>query len=275
MHFIMELIQNSDDNSYPEMKVPRMTITYKPGCLRIDTNEIGFSKSDVEAICSIGQSTKVGSKKHSEATGEKGVGFKSVFGVSDRVFITSGHYSFMFSNTTSLDRLAPTWAEFPESPTAGHTTILLYLFPDWDAKVAAELQNLDATVLLFLRQLQEINVCISPSSGPPISRRLARQTCSPDDNGLVSLTLYPNDISHVVYHHAFESPVGAKWRGQSNKVISLAFPSNIEYYHSTEAPAHAHQQVYAYLPIRDYGFKVITSLFPCHAILLSYSPPLK
>lgn len=89
MHFLLELLQNADDNWYRASTTPKMKITYRNGTLRIDTNEIGFRKTDVEAICSIGHSSKPGSQLGVRRIGEKGIGFKSVFRVADSVFITS------------------------------------------------------------------------------------------------------------------------------------------------------------------------------------------
>ena len=96
--FFTELLQNMDDCIY--RKVPNAVIRYdKIGDkhkLICEYNEVGFSREQIRAITAIGDSTK---KKllSSETTGEKGVGFKSVFGICNSVVIESGNFSFRLS----------------------------------------------------------------------------------------------------------------------------------------------------------------------------------
>ncbi|KAM5385312.1 hypothetical protein ACJZ2D_000953 [Fusarium nematophilum] len=78
---LLELIQNAEDNTY-DCATPSLSFTYKRGSLRVDCNEIGFSDSNVRAICKIGESTKAGLGRSARYIGEKGIGFKSVFKVA-------------------------------------------------------------------------------------------------------------------------------------------------------------------------------------------------
>ncbi|KAL8952363.1 MAG: hypothetical protein Q9222_001725 [Ikaeria aurantiellina] len=55
-------------------------------------NEDGFTTKDVEALCDIKQSTKT----TTSAIGKKGIGFKSVFKISDVVHIRSNGFQFCF-----------------------------------------------------------------------------------------------------------------------------------------------------------------------------------
>ena len=88
-HFILELIQNADDNEYVEGTVPQLTFKLAPGRLVLVNNEIGFSERNVQVLCSVGDSSKA---KKSGYIGEKGIGFKSVFTVSNAPEIHSnGH----------------------------------------------------------------------------------------------------------------------------------------------------------------------------------------
>ena len=57
-HFLLEFIQNADDNSYPEEIVPTMRVSLEPGWLIVQCNEIGFTEANVKALCKIGASTK-------------------------------------------------------------------------------------------------------------------------------------------------------------------------------------------------------------------------
>ncbi|KAI7329051.1 hypothetical protein KC315_g6323, partial [Hortaea werneckii] len=58
-HFILELIQNSDDNKYASDVLPKLRIVYREdGLLFIGCNEVGFTAENVKAICRIACSTK-------------------------------------------------------------------------------------------------------------------------------------------------------------------------------------------------------------------------
>ncbi|CAI9283731.1 unnamed protein product [Lactuca saligna] len=72
VHFLMELIQNAEDNEYPEGVVPSLefvitstdiTNTGAPATLLVFNNEKGCSDKNVESICSVGRSTKKGLRK--------------------------------------------------------------------------------------------------------------------------------------------------------------------------------------------------------------------
>ena len=59
-------------------------------------NELGFTPANVFAITGIAEAAKNVSEEKVEI-GEKGIGFKSVFGIADKVYIQSGRFSFYFT----------------------------------------------------------------------------------------------------------------------------------------------------------------------------------
>ncbi|KAK9278146.1 hypothetical protein L1049_027705 [Liquidambar formosana] len=72
VHFLMELIQNAEDNEYLEGVEPSLefiitshdiTGTGASATLLIFNNEKGFSSKNIESICSVGRSTKKGNRK--------------------------------------------------------------------------------------------------------------------------------------------------------------------------------------------------------------------
>ncbi|MDI6811835.1 MAG: hypothetical protein QMD80_09290, partial [archaeon] len=85
-HFLMEFIQNADDAHSTSIKIE----VYQD-VIKIFNNGDTFSTKDVEGICGIGQSSK-----SAEYMGYLGVGFKSVFLMSDCPQIYSGGYRFEF-----------------------------------------------------------------------------------------------------------------------------------------------------------------------------------
>jgi hypothetical protein len=80
VHFIMELVQNSDDNAYLPNVIPTIKIELFPHALLVFNNEIGFQEKNIVAVCNVGGSTKQGMAGY---IGQKGIGFKSVFSISD------------------------------------------------------------------------------------------------------------------------------------------------------------------------------------------------
>lgn len=96
VHFVLELVQNADDNSYAPGVVPTLRILARPEKIIFENNEIGFSERNVLAICSMGESTK----KASDAgyIGNKGIGFKSVFKLTATPEVHSRDYHLSFNS---------------------------------------------------------------------------------------------------------------------------------------------------------------------------------
>ena len=95
--FYNELIQNADDCDYADE--PAFYLSSAENQMVVRYNEIGFSKANVRAITSIGESTKKQILKgNSETIGEKGVGFKSIFNVASSVEIHSNGFDFILTD---------------------------------------------------------------------------------------------------------------------------------------------------------------------------------
>lgn len=82
----MEVIQNADDNKYTGGQTPSVSISVCPDSVWIDCNEDGFTKENILALCRTGRSSKTPGHGY---TGEKGIGFKSVFKIANRVHVCS------------------------------------------------------------------------------------------------------------------------------------------------------------------------------------------
>jgi len=57
-HFVLEFVQNADDNQYRDGIIPTLDITFEPNRVVISCNEVGFTSANVKAICAINASTK-------------------------------------------------------------------------------------------------------------------------------------------------------------------------------------------------------------------------
>ena len=185
VHFLLELIQNAEDNTYPPETAPRLRLvllqddpTTTPGsqgCLCIFNNERGFQPEHVESLCRIGASTK---KNRAGYIGEKGIGFKSVFVASHTPHLYSNGFQFKFREDDpdlGLAYVIPYWVEHvPEVVRASDetTAILLPLKPGRYQQIESELTRIAPETLLFLSKLERIEIHI-PAAG--IHRILARR----------------------------------------------------------------------------------------------------
>ena len=252
-HFLLELIQNADDNNYLSSN-PTLNITLSGRTLRIDCNEIGFTRRNTEAICRIGRSTKAGLDKSTGYIGEKGIGFKSVFKVADVVWIHSWHYSFMFDKNTKLGMITPIWTAFPCPPKAGYTSIYLQLTDDCNVpELWREIKSLDPKLLIFLHKLREINITIHEEALPTWEIKLMCQDVE-TTNGEELIKLHQDEdcrLYKIIRHSISGLPLEPKRPNCDESQIVLAFILN-----ELEGAPVVSQNVYAFLPIRDYGFKV-------------------
>ena len=175
-HFIFELIQNAEDNSYAEGVRPTLRFRLQEMAdgaqtrfyLVVENNETGFEKKHVTALCQVGQSTKT---KEQGYIGEKGIGFKSVFRVTDRPAIHSNGFHFELPKSdeeSKLGYIVPTWLEDASDIRAPEeTTIVLPLEPSIaPGDITTMLQDIAPETILFLARLKivEIEVALQETS---------------------------------------------------------------------------------------------------------------
>jgi hypothetical protein len=90
--FIYELLQNADDSAIEEKNVDVIIKLFNDTLVLAHTGK-PFNPRDVKGLCSINNGTK---KSDTTKTGFKGIGFKSVFGQSNKVTIFSSNEYFKF-----------------------------------------------------------------------------------------------------------------------------------------------------------------------------------
>ena len=262
-HFIFELIQNAEDNTYKDL-VPYLSFQLtktdptnsegSQGALIIQNNEIGFSYDNVDAICAVGKTTK---KKEQGYIGEKGIGFKSVFRVTNNPHIFSKGYHFCLperDEQTGLGYIVPQWVNSPpQGLNLSQTYIILPLTKtDFGYKKIEEmLRDIESESILFLSTLQEIRIKTDTGTDFTIlkdSSAMPEVTILVEDNKQG----FPSSVCHnfLVCTETFEKPVDIhhdKREGIKNREVSIAFPLG-------EDPTGV-GKIFAYLPVRsDTGF---------------------
>lgn len=169
-HFIYELIQNAEDTKCTEDKHILEFFLEKDG-LVVFNNEEGFQEDEIKAICAFGESTKA-KDKNKGYIGEKGIGFKSVFKITDRPAINSNGYRFYFKRKDekgNTEYIIPYWIDDSEIKNYPirfqhntHTTLNLPFRKDKKEesikKLKKNIKDIEPIILLFLKELSNIKI---------------------------------------------------------------------------------------------------------------------
>ena len=162
--FILELIQNAEDAGLDLENPGVFEINVNQHRVKIMHNGRPFSNTDVEALCGIRSS-----KKPEKGTlGYLGIGFKSVFKVTDCPEVYSNGFKFKFDrNHTEWGdpnktpwHVLPIWIDQPsETIDPDKTTFILpYREETYYSILLQELTKLKTELYLFLRWLRKIEV---------------------------------------------------------------------------------------------------------------------
>ncbi|HIH70008.1 sacsin N-terminal ATP-binding-like domain-containing protein [Methermicoccus shengliensis] len=156
--YIYELLQNAEDAKAKEFR-----IYISKQRIKVVHNGDPFTEDDVRNIC-----YAMSKKDPNETIGYLGVGFRSVFAVTDRQEIYSGEFMFRFDREEcvrefgedSLFYFYPYWIEQTvESIDLGKTTFVIpFKSEEFFDKSIEELKKLGASSLLFLRNIKNISI---------------------------------------------------------------------------------------------------------------------
>ncbi|XP_029383980.1 uncharacterized protein LOC115060244 isoform X2 [Echeneis naucrates] len=257
-HFVLELIQNADDNNYPSEAciLPSLAFVVERDCITVLNNEIGFQEKNIRAICDVGRSTK-GKHKYGYI-GQKGIGFKSVFKVTDCPEIHSNGFHLRFDKTCgSMGYILPHWTEDKRpldvqlkniNPISWTTKICLPLRPE-SHQTRNLFHDVHPSLLLFLHRLRSITIY---NQSEKHFMTMTRKDLS--DNVLevehteglerwlvVKTTLQPKKIKEEVESTELALAFQLANHNTGNEVICQ--PEK--------------QPVFAYLPLRSFGLRFI------------------
>lgn len=265
------MLQNADDNKYEKAAAqgedPYISFHLFSNKMIIECNEDGFTQDNVKAICSVGESTKL--KSHGYV-GEKGIGFKSVFMVAEKVHIQSNDFSFVFNHKRGepgFGMITPCWEDATETLPTPMTRFTLSLHECEDPEEARkerdlirrQLDDLQSTVLLFLRNLRGIQVTIHDDED-----KVESQTTFAIERGEITTTKKATldgsviENKYFIIKHDAKSLPAHEQRDKSRGVgdferseVVLAFPLTEDL-----VPIVENQFLFAFLPVRPLGFKV-------------------
>ncbi len=162
--FILELIQNAEDAGRDLNSTGLFQIRINKHRVMVTYNGSPFTEENVNALCGISSS-----KKPEQGTvGYLGIGFKSVFKVTDCPEVYSGGFQFKFDrNYEEWDdpryipwHVLPIWVNEPsESIDPDKTTFIIpYREESYYPALLEEVKNLNTQLYLFLRWLKKIEV---------------------------------------------------------------------------------------------------------------------
>ena len=261
-HFIFELIQNAEDNTYRKQNTHPPYISFRltktdptttsgaNGALIIQNNEIGFNHENVNAICAVGETTK---KKDQGYIGEKGIGFKSVFRVTDNPHIFSNGYQFSlpnFDEETRLGYIVPQWINTPPANLNFSETYIILPLTKYDfgyEKIEEMLQDIEPEVILFLSTLEEIKIETDTGDNLTI---LKDSSAAPEVAIIVEGKKQSNSFlkseNFLVCSRRFDKPKDIHHKKRERiktRYVSVAFP--------THQNSTAVGKIFAYLPVRS------------------------
>lgn len=160
--FILELIQNAEDAGLGLQEPGEFQISINRERIKVTHNGRPFTEEDVSALCGIRSS-----KKPEQGTlGYLGIGFKSVFKITDRPEIYSGEFRFKFDKNEYRDssntpwHVLPIWLDQPSENLDANVTTFIFPFrePSDYQTVDREVMRLRIGLYLFLRWLKKIRV---------------------------------------------------------------------------------------------------------------------
>ncbi len=267
--FIMEFIQNADD-----VGSSKISISLDEEKVVIKNDGRAFNEKDIRSLCSIGESTK----SIEDYIGYLGIGFKSIYLISNSVDIHSGGYSFAFKKdkwdkTESFPwQILPFWIERPETLMKTNDTIFKISFKNIESfqRIKNELlEQINIRIILFLRNINKIEISIDNVN---YKRLISKEIVETKKNYVIYRiteeiiedgTEIKNKVYWLIFRETYEVEAEVKkddmtidWeRDVVNKwevIIAFNLIKKEKEYHLNEIESGtAHIGVYSFLPIKE------------------------
>ncbi|KAL9667858.1 hypothetical protein QQ045_002227 [Rhodiola kirilowii] len=264
-HFLLELVQNADDNIYPMNVEPTLIFILQETGIIVLNNEHGFSSQNIRALCDIANSTK--KVAGAEFIGKKGIGFKSVFRVTDAPEIHSNNFHVNFDirqgrigfvcptvvppcDIEMFTRLACDGTD-KKGSNSWRTCIVLPFslkFAGTATSILPMFAELHPSLLLFLHRLR----CIKLRNTLDDSLIVMKKEII--GNGIIKVSHGVEETTWLVVSQQMQA--NALVANSKTTSISIAF-TLLESSEGFYIPCLNQQPVFAFLPLRTYGLKFI------------------
>ncbi|XP_064610417.1 uncharacterized protein LOC135474759 [Liolophura sinensis] len=260
-HFVLELVQNADDNEYPvdtdQSKdfCPAVEFVVDATKVVVSNNESGFEERNIRAICDVGRSTK--GKHKFGYIGQKGIGFKSVFRVTDCPEVHSNGFHIKFDvNSGPTGYILPHWMEESPEMDKWMTQIILPFKKEAQTRtLAARFNDIHPSLLLFLHRLRQLSVINK------VENRIVSMKRRDLDNNVVEIEHNETTDLWLVVRKALDASQISLQAKSGVEVesteIALAFPLKPPGQTSLSQMLPPKQEVFAFLPLHSYGFRFI------------------
>lgn len=253
----------------------------------LSNNELGFREEDVRAVCNVSKSTK--GKGGAGYIGQKGIGFKSVFSVSDYPEIHSNGYHF---NLDIEHKVIPHQIELKDVHKCFYkhkeeTCIFLPLNQKMREKtqhLSNKFDDISPMLLLFLNKLRKLTIIDKLRTLSTDDSKMKNQYCKTimertdyPENGVVELRTVGNEKNMIEKYVVLKKRLNVDKsiaRDQSalttDLAIAFALPNtqnindnsatnidNATQDNTTADNDLSNFPVFSYLPVQPYGFRFI------------------
>jgi len=255
-HYLYEFIQNADDAGATTLRVE-----LQQGQAMVFNDGGAFSSSDVDALCDVGHSAKSPEKY----IGHMGVGFKSVFLISDNAEVHSGDYHFAFRKTQEEPdfpwQVAPIRVDAGSVESPWRTKFIIKLKDPVVAKrLSEEMQpeSLNSRILLFLRSIRRLEL-VDLHEGrervitcDPMGQELYRIRETSDQDTFEETWLLFHSGPVPVPDEIRADPFTQNWNRDvaSHRAVTIAFRIGADG-DLVSVPGTIHMGVFSYLPLRE------------------------
>ncbi len=187
---VIELLQNADD-----ALANRFYVIAEDDYIIVANDGRYFEEKDIMSICRSGSSTK---KRDGKSIGYRGIGFKSVINLAERVHIISSELKMTFSKELTMEALSIASKvpliriPHPYTPIlnhdyninklikCGYNTIFIFEKPNLN-NLREDINSLDSSVLLFLNNITEFKIELGEITSISVDRKKV------DSNEIISI----------------------------------------------------------------------------------------
>lgn len=257
IHYVLEMIQNAEDE-----ESTTITFVFKKSGVVVINNGRPFSEDDVRGICSV----KTGSKR--KKIGFFGIGFKSVFSVTDRPQIISGKFNFNIERYIypTVNGYLPKVLKKYYHPDEGAIFILPSCkgMPTSNELVDNFYKSFDSKILLFLRHLEKVEFRDEINH---VNWKIEKKLCENSEVVLVDgrYEVEAKETQWLIFHHDIRIPdmsiIPEGKEGITETRLTLAFPTD----DATRSDVAKRGVLYCYLPTKrrtDLHFLVQADFLP-------------